>query len=106
MPEVPLYILILREYSPWVMDDSRSMISFSLGWVGSMFKTLSSTQTLLSFWFISVFFHFCLFKCSGSLFRLLQRSATKLGVRRHVHMALDIVSAFFWYYDSIMHIFS
>ncbi|ONM33346.1 PAS domain-containing protein tyrosine kinase family protein [Zea mays] len=26
----------------------------------------------------------------GSLFRLLQRSATKLGVRRHVHMALDI----------------
>ncbi|ONM33340.1 PAS domain-containing protein tyrosine kinase family protein [Zea mays] len=90
MPEVPLYILILREYSPWVMDDSRSMISFSLGWVGSMFKTLSSTQTLLSFWFISVFFHFCLFKCSGSLFRLLQRSATKLGVRRHVHMALDI----------------
>ena len=33
-------------------------------------------------------------KCSGSLFRLLQRSTTKLDWRRRVHMALDVVSAF------------
>lgn len=70
------------------------MRSFRLVWFGCMFKTLSRTQTPFLFGLFS-YFSSCLFKCSGSLFRLLQRSATKLDVRRRVHMALDIVSAFF-----------
>jgi hypothetical protein len=37
------------------------------------------------------------------LFRLLQRSGTKLDVRRRIHMALDIVSAFSLY-EPIIHL--
>jgi len=46
---------------------------------------------------------FILLKCRGSLFRLLQRSGTKLDVRRRIHMALDIVSAFSLY-EPIIHL--
>jgi hypothetical protein len=68
-----------------------------------MMKIVYFNRTnLLAYKCIS-FSHFDPFilKCSGSLFRLLQRSNTKLDVRRRVHMALDIVSAFCLYYEPI-----
>lgn len=63
-------------------------------------KLMMITCTLL---FLVPFPIFILVKCRGSLFRLLQRSGTKLDVRRRVHMALDIVSAFSLYYEPIVH---
>jgi hypothetical protein len=65
--------------------------------VGLVWLHVQTTVKHPNTFFLFIFlFSSCLFKCSGSLFRLLQRSATKLDVRRRVHMALDIVSAFFW----------
>ena len=76
-------------------------------WFGCMFKTHSVNYPNL-WWLPADFFLvpfpiFILLKCRGSLFRLLQRSGTKLDVRRRIHMALDIVSAFSLY-EPIIHL--
>lgn len=73
-----------------------------------MFETVGVNHPNFSWWFPTDFFSslfpiLIILKCSGSLFRLLQRSTTKLDVRRRVHMALDIVSAFSLYHEPIIH---
>ena len=73
-------------------------------WFGCMFKSTTHTyDDFPQFFFWVPFPIFILLKCRGSLFRLLQRSGTKLDVRRRIHMALDIVSAFSLY-EPIIHL--
>jgi hypothetical protein len=91
-----------REYSSWVMYDSRSMRSFCLGWFGCMFKTLSSTQTPF-FWFISLFLILS-FQMQWKLVSLTSKECYQVGCETTCSHGFRYCKCIFsWYYDSIIH---